>query len=268
MSAWVPSEAPLDRPSVARMYDYYLGGYHNFAIDRQAAEKAIAIYPDLPLVMQVNRAFLRRAVQYLVAQGVTQFLDIGSGIPTVGNVHEVAQAADPAARVVYVDSDPVAVAHGATILQDNAHAVTIQADARRPEDILAHPDVRSLLDFTGPVAVLLVALLHFVIDDAMAAHLVTTLREALAPGSYLVISHATTESVPVETGEQMSRLYTTTGTGIKARSRVEIEAFFADFTLVAPGVVYAPLWRPEGPDDLFLDHPERAITSAGVGRKP
>jgi hypothetical protein len=94
------------------------------------------------------------------------------------------------------------------------------------------------------------------------------LREALAPGSYLVISHATTESVPVETGEQMSRLYTTTGTGIKARSRVEIEAFFADFTLVAPGVVYAPLWRPEGPDDLFLDHPERAITSAGVGRKP
>src|SRR2546423_11334318 len=146
------------------MYDYFLGGYHNFEIDRKAAEAAIAIYPDFALVMRANRAFLRRAVEYLVAQGVDQFLDIGSGIPTVGNVHEVAQRANPAARVVYVDSDPVAVAHSSAILQGTANTAVIRADTRHPAQILGHPDVRRLLHFDKPLALLLVFILHFIID--------------------------------------------------------------------------------------------------------
>src|SRR5438874_4617986 len=134
-SNWVPDEVPLDRPNVARMWDYFLGGGHNFAIDRQAAEQAIQLYPDLPLVAQVTRAFLRRAVRFLLDQGVDQFLDIGSGIPTVGNVHEVAHRVNPAARVVYVDIDPVAVAYSQTILGGMANAVAVRADAHRPAEI-------------------------------------------------------------------------------------------------------------------------------------
>src|SRR5918911_1136740 len=163
---WISSDIPLDKPSAARMYDYYLGGSHNFELDRKMAEQAIALWPDLPLIMQTNRAFLRRAVNYLVSQGVEQFLDIGSGIPTVGNVHEVAQLANPSARVVYVDIDPITVAHSQAILQDVANVATIQADVRRPEQILGHPATRRLLDFERPMAVLLVALLHFIPDDA------------------------------------------------------------------------------------------------------
>jgi len=250
------------------MYDYYLGGYHNFEIDRHAAEQAMKIYPDLPQVMQANRAFLRRAVRFVAEQGVAQFLDIGSGIPTVGNVHEVAQLASPSARVVYVDSDPVAVAHSRAILQDNRSVAVLEADARRPGEILAHPDLRRLLDLEQPTAVLLVALLHFVVDDEAAAALVHALREALAPGSFLVIAHATTESAPPEVTAQMMQLYTRTSSPIKPRSRDEIAALFTGFELVEPGLVYAPLWRPEGEDDPFLDRPERAVTSAAVGRKP
>lgn len=167
-----PIDISSDTPSVARMYDYLLGGFHNFAIDREAAERVKRIYPDIALGMQANRAFLRRVVNFLLARGIDQFLDIGSGIPTVGNVHEVAERINPAARIVYVDSDPMAVAHGEVILQGNTHATVIQADARRPEKILNDPKVKYLLDFQRPVGVLIVALLHFIPDDANAYHLV------------------------------------------------------------------------------------------------
>lgn len=264
---WAPADIPFDKPSAARMYDYYLGGHHNFEIDRKTAEQAIAMWPDLPLIMRVNRAFLRRAVEYLVAQGVDQFLDIGSGIPTVGNVHEIAQRADGNARVVYVDIDPITVAHSEAILQGSPNVDVIQGDIRQPSQILNHPQVRRLLDFEKPVAVLLVAVLHFVTDNEEIRRSMQVLREALASGSYLVISHASYEGKPVETQEHAT-LYRQTSTPIMMRSRRDIELFFEGFDLVEPGLVYFPLWRPEGPDDLFLDQPERSPGFAGVGRKP
>lgn len=248
------------------MYDYYLGGNHNFSIDREMAKRAIAMWPDLPLIMRANRAFLRRAVTYLSEQGIDQFLDIGSGIPTVGNVHEVAQRLNPNARVMYVDIDPVAVAHSASILTHVANAGVIQADVRNPDEILDHPEVRRLIDFTRPVGLLMVALLHFIPDDEAAYAAVRTLRDALPEGSYLVISHASPEGMPEQSAEHES-LYQRTSNPMHMRSRAEIARFFEGFDLVEPGLVFIPLWRPEGPDDLFLDAPERCTGFAGVGRK-
>ena len=267
-AAWIPQDVPLDRPSVARMYDYYLGGHHNFAVDRAAAAAAIGIWPDLPLVMQANRAFLRRVVAFLAARGIDQFLDLGSGIPTAGNVHEVAQRANPAARVAYVDVDPVAVAHGRALLRGDPRTTAVQADARRPEQVLGHPEVRGLLDWARPVAVLLLALLHFVADDAEAEGLVRRLREALPPGGYLALSHATTERIPPDAHARMTRLYARTSSPLTGRSRAQIARYFAGLELVEPGLVYLPRWHPEGDEDLFLDEPARAITLGGVGRRP
>src|SRR5215218_6066853 len=159
------SEPDIERPSPARIYDYLLGGYHNFEVDRVVAGKFRKALPDMPLYMQANRAFLRRVVRYLLDSGIDQFLDIGSGIPTVGNVHEAAQAINPTACIVYVDIDPVAVRQSEEILMDNANATVIQGDLRQPETILEHPDVQRFLDFDKPVAVLLMAILLFVTDD-------------------------------------------------------------------------------------------------------
>ncbi len=262
------TDAPLDTPSVARMYDYYLGGFHNFAIDRQAADTVATLHPDVALVMRANRAFLRRAVHFLIVQGIDQFLDIGSGIPTVGNVHEVAQRSNPSARVVYVDNDPVAVAHSAAILQGNDAAAIVQADARRPEQILSDPVVRRMLDFDRPLGVLIVALLHFIPDDGEAYGLVRAVRDAVAPGSYLVIGHGTMEGLPPERSAQMERLYAQTTNPGRFRSRAAVERFFEELTVLEPGIVHVPLWRPEGADDLFLHQPERSINFAGVGYKP
>lgn len=259
---------PDERPSVARMYDYYLGGHHNFPADRVAAEQVIALIPDMPLIMQANRAFLRRAVTFLVSQGVTQFLDLGSGIPTVGNVHEVAQEATAVARVVYVDIDPVAVTHSAALLTDNPTVTVIQADARRPETILGHPEVQRLLDLGRPLALLMVAFLHFVTDDAEAEHLMRGLFDALAPGSYVAISHAIADPHPRPMLRKGQAVYDRSTNPIKFRSRAQIARFFKGLELVEPGLVYTPLWRPEGPDDVFLDTPARASAFAGVGRKP
>lgn len=268
MEASIPDDLPLDKPSPARKYDYFLGGSHNFEIDRVTAEKVIEVNPDVPLIMQANRAFLCRAVKYLVAQGIDQFLDIGSDIPTAGNVHEVAQTANPNVRVVYVDSDPVAVRHSEALLQRHPNATVFQADARDPDQILNHPELRRLLDLSRPAAVLLVALLHFVTDDEQAAGLVGVLRDALAPGSYLAIAHATHESLPREVIEQSEKLYVRSTNPGKARSRARIETFFNGLELIEPGVVYAPLWQPEDPEDLWLDQPERSANLVGVGRKP
>src|SRR4051812_3645423 len=162
--AWAPRSIDITVPSVSRMYDYYLGGSHNFEVDREAARRAMEFMPGLPKVMQANRAFLRRAVRFAVGEGVTQFLDIGSGIPTFGNVHEVAQAAAPGARVVYVDHDPVAVAHSEAVLEGDEGAGVVAGDLRKPRDILASSEVGRLIDLNRPVALLLVAVLHFVED--------------------------------------------------------------------------------------------------------
>lgn len=259
--------AAMDRPSAARMYDYFLGGSHNFSVDRQAAEQILSIYPDIALVAQANRAFLRRAVRFLIDQGVDQFLDIGSGIPTAGNVHEVAFERNPAARVVYVDIDPIAVHHSLDVLKDVPSATAIQADARDPGCILAHPAVRSLLDFERPVAVLLLACAHFIADDAEVSDLLRTLRQAMAPGSYLVLSHLSYEGAPADAVAQTERLYTKTTNPVTIRSRDRLLPMFDGLELVAPGLVYVPLWHPEGPDDLFLDQPPRSVNLVGVARK-
>ncbi len=250
------------------MYDYFLGGFHNFAIDRAAAERVQAIYPDVAQVMAVNRAFLRRAVRFLLAGGIDQFLDIGAGIATVGSVHEVVHGTNPDAHVVYVDSDPVAVEHTRALLGDTPTVTIVEADARDVPGILTHPDVYRLLDFSRPVGVLLIALLHFITRDDEAYGLVRALHDALTPGSYLALAHATADEVPEAVARQLERLYADTTNPGRARSREEIAAFFTRLTLVEPGVVLAPLWRPESPRDLFLDEPGRAINYVGVGMKP
>ncbi|GGM46871.1 hypothetical protein GCM10012275_17390 [Longimycelium tulufanense] len=264
--SWAPADIDLDRPSAARVYDYYLGGSHNFAVDREMAEQAIALWPNLPLIMQANRAFLRRAVRYCVDQGIRQFLDIGSGIPTVGNVHEVAQEADPRCRVLYVDFDPVAVAHSRAILAGNERADIVHADLRKPEDIVGSPQFGRLIEPQRPMAVLMVAVLHFIDDADDPVRLVARYRDLLAPGSYLVLSHATQDGQPDKV-EDHQKLYARTRTPMHMRSRAEVGALFTGFELVDPGIVYLPQWRPESSDDVD-EHPERYTGYAAVGRKP
>ena len=263
---WAPAGIDLDRPSAARVYDYYLGGFHNFAADREMGRRAVQMWPELPEIMQANRGFLRRAVEFLVASGVRKFLDLGSGIPTVGNVHEVAQRAAPDARVVYVDNDPVAVEHSRAILAGDERTTTVQADLRDPDSVLADPAVRALLEHDGPTAVLMVAVLHFVPEEDDPAGLVARYRDAAPSGSYLVLSHATA-------GEQADRaaehrdLYQRTATPMTMRSREQILGLFDGWKLVEPGLVYLPEWRPE-PGAPAVDRPERFTGLAGVGCKP
>ncbi|MGH3946151.1 MAG: SAM-dependent methyltransferase [Pseudonocardiaceae bacterium] len=247
------------------MYDYYLGGSHNFAADRRMARRAIELWPELPLIMQANRAFLRRSVRYLVRQGITQFLDIGSGIPTEGNVHEVAQAAAPEVRVVYVDIDPVAVAHSRAILNGNPRADVVQADLRDVVSILDDPRAKRLIDPAQPLGVLMVAILHFVPDAADPANIIAQYRAIMAPGSHLVVSHASYEGRPDQAGSHTD-LYQRTPTPMTMRSRLQIEGLLGGFELVDPGVVFLPLWRPDSPADVD-DHPERFTGYAVVGRR-
>jgi SAM-dependent methyltransferase len=261
-----PSEIDAERPSAARIYDYLLGGYHNFEADRMVADRFRELLPEMPLYMQANRAFLRRVVGYLVDQGVDQFLDLGSGIPTVGNVHEAAQAINPATRVVYVDIDSVAVRQSEELLKGNANAIALHGDVRQPETILEHPDVRCMLDFDKPVAVLLMAILLFVTEDEDVKRTVRVLRDALAPGSYLAISHPTDDNLPQEQVEKARNLYAASGNPVNIRSFGQIKSFFDGLELVEPGLVYVSRWRLEGPDDLF-DQPESSGYYGGIGRK-
>ena len=262
--AWAPAELDLDRPNAARMYDYYLGGSHNFAVDRELAGKVLEAWPDMPRAAQANRAFLRRAVRFLVKAGVRQFLDIGSGIPTVGNVHEVARAAAPDARVVYVDTDPVAVAHSRAILAGDEQTGVVQADGRDPAALLAHPGVTGLLDLTRPVGLLMVALLHFVLDEVDPRGILAGYAAGLAPGSWLVVSHGSTDTAP-DAASTMEKLYERTTTPLQARSRSELETLLADVDLVEPGIEFLPAWRPDHPDDAGTD-PSWAGAYGAVGR--
>jgi SAM-dependent methyltransferase len=257
---WAPESVDMERPSAARLYDYALGGSHNFAADRALFRQLTATVPDLVAQAYASRAFLRRAVRFCVAAGVSQFLDIGSGIPTRGNVHEIA----PDARVVYVDIDPVAVAHSEVILAGNDRVGVLREDLRRPDRILGHPEVRRVLDFRRPVAVLLVAMLHLVPDEDDPAGAIARLRDAVVPGSYLVISHGTQEGRP-ETAEGM-RVLRRGSVPATLRTRDQVARLFAGFELVDPGIVWIPQWHPDVPDGVD-DHPERSIMVAGVGRR-
>lgn len=263
--SWVSSEVDLTRPSAARVYDFYLGGSHNLEVDRRMARDAISLWPDLPKIMQSNRAFLRRAVRYVAAQGISQFLDIGSGIPTVGNVHEVAQQADPQARVVYVDNDPVAVSHSRGILGGDKRTAVVQGDLRKSDGLLAHPIVTGMIDVHRPVAVLMVAVLHFVSDEDDPFGAVARMRDRLAPGSFLILSHASTEGRPEVAGSHRE-LYRRTRTPMTMRRRAEIARFFDGFELIDPGLVWLPLWRADEGSSADLP-PEHTTGFAGVGRK-
>jgi S-adenosyl methyltransferase len=180
-----PTGVDASMPNFARVYDYLLGGKDNFPVDRATAEQALAVAPELRVMARENRAFLQRAVRFLVAEaGICQLLDIGTGLPTQGSVHEVAQQVAPDARVVYVDADPVVIAHSRAMLASSDKAAIIQADLRRPEELLDHPELRALIDLGEPVAVLLVAILHGVTDAEDPVGVVTRLRDAMAPGSY------------------------------------------------------------------------------------
>lgn len=260
-----PPGTAVDGPNIARVYDYLLGGSHNFAADREFATEYLARWPEARETMRVNRAFLGRAVRYLAgAAGIRQFLDIGAGIPTMGSVHQIAQQAAPGSRVLYVDHDEVAVLHSRAILAGNDHAATIQGDLRRPQDILHHPELRRLLDLSQPVALLLVAVLHFCADDQRPAELVAELRDALAPGSYLVISHGTDDGQLTQVTEA-HQLYSRDTAPFRLRSHNQIQEFFDGFELIEPGLVRIPLWHPDPGDDLR--HPEKIAGYAGAGRK-
>ncbi|MET8572401.1 SAM-dependent methyltransferase [Streptomyces sp. NPDC004783] len=264
--AWAPRSIDISVPSVARIYDFYLGGSHNFEADREAARRAMEFMPGLPKIMQANRAFMRRAVRFAVDEGIDQFLDIGSGIPTFGNVHEVARAARPGSRVVYVDHDPVAVAHGQAVLEGDEDADVVAADLLKPREILDSPQVERLIDLNRPVALLLVAVLHFVedADDPHAA--LAELRDALAPGSLLVLTHASYEGVPLpaERARGAVDVYRDIRNPLIMRSREEIARFFEGYDMVEPGLVPMPRWRPEtAPED---EDPYAFSGFAGVGR--
>src|ERR1700761_44552 len=262
--SWVPPGVDTERADVARVYDYFLGGTHNFPADQKVGETIIALEPNARAIGQANRDFLRRAVAHMAGAGVRQFLDIGSGIPTQGHVHEVAQAIAPQARVVYADIDPVALAHSRALLAGQPRAAIIEADLREPETALERAEGTGLLDLGQPVGLLLNAVLHFIPDEGDPWGIVRTLRDALAEGSYLALSHATEEGKP-EVAQGAGGLYrTAVAASLNFRSRRAILRFFDGFDLVEPGLVELPFWRaPEPPDpDVFWGG------FVGVGRKP
>ena len=259
--SWAPLNVDTDTPNAARMYDYSLGGSHNFAVDRDLVDKITATMPEGIRIAHANRDFLRRAVRTLIAAGVRQFLDLGSGIPTVGNVHEIAQKLAPDTRVMYVDLDPVAVAHAHAILGDDGAARVIQGDLRDPETILSHPHLHSLLDLQQPVAVLLCAVLHFVPDADAPSKIIHRLIGATAPDSYLVISHGSRDTPP-ETATAITQVYQRTSTPLSLRTREEITTLFAGLELLPPGLVSAAHWRPDG-----TEKPEQLPILAGVARR-
>ena len=262
---WSPNDLDLSKPSVARMYDYLLGGYHNFEIDRYYAEKSKELYPDIALASQVSRAFLRRTVRFLIDQGIIQFVDIGSGIPTVGHVHEILEEMEASGKVAYVDIDPVAVAHSNAILKDDPNAVAFQEDVRHPEAIYEELENTNIFDLEQPIALLFISMLHFVDDLDQLRDLVRRYRSRLAPGSYVAFTFGTYEGTPKEILDGIVKISAASSTKATYRTRDEILGIFDGLDFVEPGIVYNPQWRPDSPDDLFLDSPERSLSYAGVG---
>jgi hypothetical protein len=274
MSGGLPSEtgsideAPAFDTSVAhsaRVYDYWLGGKDNFAADRVAAEQVIEVRPAIRTDVRANRAFLGRAVRYLAGPaGIRQFLDIGTGLPSADNTHEVAQSVAPDARIVYVDNDPIVLAHARALLTSAAEGVTayLSADLRDPETILA--EAGRTLDLAQPVAVMLVAVLHHIPDSDDPYRIVARLREAVPAGSHLVISHPASDVQTDKVAEVARRYNASVVTGQTRRTVDEVTAFFGDWGILEPGVTQTPMWRPD---------PHSPVTGtvpmwAGVARKP
>ena len=258
----------MTKPHPARRYDYWLGGKDNFQADRDAAEAIAAVFPHIRTAARENRAFMRRAVSLLAAEaGIRQFLDIGTGLPTANNVHDVAQAIAPESRIVYVDNDPLVLAHARALLTSSEQGATayIDADVRSPEKILLDPAVRDTLDFSQPVALLLVAILHFVEDDDDPYAIVKELVSALPAGSYLVLSHATFDPLDPETIAAMNAVNEGIKPRFSPRTLGEVSRFFDGLELLEPGIVSVSEWRPEpGPHPT----PAEATGYGAVARTP
>jgi S-adenosyl methyltransferase len=263
------SEIDTSKPHSARMYDYFIGGKNHFAVDRETASKVLERSPSVSIAARENRAFLGRAVSFLAAEaGIRQFLDIGTGLPTTNNVHEVAQRLVPSSRVVYVDNDPLVLAHARALLTSSPEGRTayIQADLRDPAAILADPAIKDVIDFSQPVALMLVAILHFIPDEARPAEIIGALLDALPSGSYLAATHLTTEHDPVATaaGQQAMR---EAGISMRKRDSDDFASIaFSGLELVPPGVVLASEWRPD--TDAPRPLPAEVNCYAGVARKP
>jgi hypothetical protein len=257
----------VSRPNPARMYDYYLGGAHNFAVDREAADRVLAILPETREFAMRNREFLQRVVRFLAVEaGITQFLDLGSGIPTVGNVHEIAQAVRSDNRVVYVDHEPVAVAQSQRLLADNPYATVVHADIREHDTVLNHPETQRLLDFSRPVAVLTLQVLPFVPDADDPGRMIAAYRDACVSGSYLAVAHSLSFDYWPGAVAEAVEMYTKSTHPLNLRTPDQVAAFFDGYDLVEPGVVFTAVWRPEKPvsDDEAIG--SRAV--AGLGRLP
>lgn len=247
------------------MYDYYLGGKDNYEVDRVAVEEMHRVIPELFQTARENRTFLGRAVRYVAGEGICQFIDLGTGLPTQGNVHEIAQQVSDRSRVVYVDEDPVVAAHGRALLAEDGSTAIIEQDLRDPDTILGHPDFQRLIDLNEPVAVLFVAVLHFISDAAQAKAIIQRFREVMAPGSYLVIAHGT-RAAGTAAVSKMTETYDSATEQVTLRDPEEIEAFFDGFDLVEPGAVHLPWWHPE-----IEPRPEPNPTRwhfGGVARRP
>jgi hypothetical protein len=264
-----PDGIDTSTPNVARIYDYLLGGKDNFAADRAAAAWLLAAIPDVAAIARDGRQFLGRAVRFLAAEaGVDQFLDLGAGLPTQANVHELALHYTPTARVVYVDVDAVVWTHGQALLAEADRTVMVRADLRDPHAILDHPDVRALLDLSRPVAVLCASSLHFVPDEDRPGEVLATYRDRLASGSYLVISHASSvdpEDDPEGDVDSATEVFSQSSAHLHARTFDQLVELFEGWELVEPGVVWMPEWRPDpgvGPGGRLWS------LRAGVGRKP
>jgi SAM-dependent methyltransferase len=264
LPGWVPEGVDVTVPNAARVYDYALGGVHNFAVDREFWRQAEKLMPEAGLIGQANRGFLGRAVRYLAGLGIRQFLDIGSGIPTLGNVHEAAQEVDPSARVLYVDIDPIAVQQSRAILGDNPRVSVIQGDLRKPDEILNDPEVQRLLDFSEPVAVLTVAVLHFIPDSDDPAGIIRRIGESVVSGSYLVLSHFAPDEQRRAAQEGAAKLYEQTPTPVLMRDQAQLTALLGPFEPVPPGVVVAAYWHPD-PDADEIPQPTAMVA---VARKP
>ncbi|QFU85604.1 SAM-dependent methyltransferase [Amycolatopsis sp. YIM 10] len=275
--AFAPQGIDLERPNAARIYDWFLGGTANWAIDREFGEKALKAVPHGRLNAHVNREFLGRAVTYAVRNGITQFLDLGSGVPTVGNVHQVADKLDSNSRCVYVDNEPVAVAHSKILLEENGdpsrHAV-VNGDLRDVDRVWQEAFATGVLDPAKPIGLLMVAVLHFVSPEDGGEAAVARYRELLPPGSLLIMSHGTTDGVPPEHLVQLQSVheqYKQSSTPVTLRTRAEFSALFGDFDLVEPGVVWLPEWRLDEAESEataeVADNPPASFMLGGVARK-
>jgi SAM-dependent methyltransferase len=268
---WVPPGIDPTKPNIARVYDFQLGGKNNFAIDRAVGRQILELAPDAPAIARSNRAFLRRVVRHMITEaGIRQFVDMGSGLPTQGNVHEVAQEAHPGTRVAYVDNDPVVLVHARALLDTSDATMVVQADLRRPAEILDDPALRKFIDFDQPVGLLLIAIMHHVNDDEGPEDITARWHAVLAPGSHLAISHfhnpgsALPEEAALAAASE-KLMMEKFGTG-RFRTGAEIRRFFGDFELLDPGVVPLPLWRPDAGEPPTLVSADHRLVG-GVARK-